>query len=94
MTETTIGVRELKTRLSAYLRRVKAGQAMTITERGKPVGRIVPVRSEVGTGERVRQLTRTGIVAWSGQKLGRKRPASPRVRGKRMLADVVLENRE
>lgn len=93
MTETTVGVRELKTRLSAYLRRVKAGQAMTITERGKPVGRIVPVRAETGIVDRVRQLTRTGIVAWSGQKLGKRR-SLPRVRGKRTLADLVLENRE
>lgn len=93
MAETTVGVRELKARLSVYLRQVKAGQAMTITERGKPVGRIVPVRSEAGITERMHQLTRTGIVAWSGQKLAKGR-ASSRVRGKRTLADLVLENRE
>ena len=37
-----VGIRELKSHLSHYLRRVKAGETLIITERGKPIGRIVP----------------------------------------------------
>ena len=33
----TVGVRELKNRLSEYLRRVKAGERLVVTERGQPV---------------------------------------------------------
>jgi prevent-host-death family protein len=29
--------------LSAYLRRVEAGEPVTITRRGRPIGRIVPL---------------------------------------------------
>ena len=35
--ENTVGIRELKTQLSAYLRKVKSGDAITITEHGKPI---------------------------------------------------------
>ncbi|RTH21386.1 type II toxin-antitoxin system Phd/YefM family antitoxin [Thermus scotoductus] len=33
-----VSIRELKNRLSHYLRLAKAGQTVEITERGKPVG--------------------------------------------------------
>ena len=41
------GIRELKSQLSAYLRRVKAGETIVITERGKPIGRVVPMTHPV-----------------------------------------------
>ena len=43
----TVGVRELKANLSAVLRRVKAGTTVVITDRGTPVGRIVPERASL-----------------------------------------------
>lgn len=39
----TVGVRELRQNLSKYLRRVKDGEALTVTERGREVARIVPL---------------------------------------------------
>lgn len=42
MREVTVGTRELKNRLSEYLRRVKAGETITVTERGKPSGKSFP----------------------------------------------------
>ena len=43
-------ISELKDGLSAYLRRVKSGESILITERKTPVARIVPVgRGEEGT---------------------------------------------
>ena len=47
MAEIQVGVRELKSRLSHYLRQVKAGHPVTITERGQPVGRILPVANRL-----------------------------------------------
>ncbi|HET7026361.1 MAG TPA: type II toxin-antitoxin system prevent-host-death family antitoxin [Candidatus Limnocylindrales bacterium] len=38
---TTIGVRELRDHLSAYLQRVKAGEAITVTDHGRPIARLV-----------------------------------------------------
>ncbi len=39
----TVGVRELRQNLSKYLRRVKAGESLTVTERGREVARVVPL---------------------------------------------------
>jgi len=41
MTE-TVGVRELRQNLSKYLDRVKAGEPLIVTERGREVARLVP----------------------------------------------------
>ncbi len=41
----TVGVRELKNRLTQYLRRTKQGDEVVMTERGKPIGLIQPIRS-------------------------------------------------
>jgi len=38
----SVGVRELRQSLSKYLDRVKAGEALTVTERGRVVARLVP----------------------------------------------------
>ena len=38
---TTVGVRDLRDHLSAYLERVKAGEMITVTEHGRPVARLV-----------------------------------------------------
>ncbi len=41
----TPGVRvaELKARLSAYLRRVRAGESITVLDRDTPIARLVPI---------------------------------------------------
>lgn len=38
---TTVGIRELRDGLSRYLERVKAGEAITVTDHGRPVARII-----------------------------------------------------
>ena len=37
-----VGVRELRQNLSKYLDRVKAGEALTVTEHGHEVARLIP----------------------------------------------------
>lgn len=49
MTETDrerVGVRELRQNLSVYLRRVKDGETLAVTERGETVAELGPVRSK------------------------------------------------
>jgi len=43
MSAKTVGVHEAKTRLSALLVQVAAGQHFTITKRGQPVARLIPL---------------------------------------------------
>jgi len=42
-----VGVRELKAKLSAYLKRAAAGESITVTERGRPIAMLSPVLHEV-----------------------------------------------
>jgi prevent-host-death family protein len=38
----TVGIRELKNRLSAYVRKVEAGDVVLVTDRGRVVAELVP----------------------------------------------------
>jgi prevent-host-death family protein len=43
----SVGVRELRQNLSRYLDRVKAGEALVVTEHGREVARLVPTGASV-----------------------------------------------
>jgi prevent-host-death family protein len=59
----TASISEAKAQLSALLDRVKAGEEVTITSRGKPVARIVPLPPEdIDWDERLDRLERQGRV--------------------------------
>ena len=42
----SVGVRELRQNLSVYLRRVAAGQKLRVTERGRTIAALVPLRED------------------------------------------------
>jgi prevent-host-death family protein len=42
-----VGVRELRQNLSIYLERIKLGETLRITERGKPVALLTPLNGEI-----------------------------------------------
>jgi prevent-host-death family protein len=42
----TVGVRELRQHLSAYLARVREGQRLIVTDRNRPVAELVPLGGE------------------------------------------------
>ena len=91
MSEMRVGVRDLKARLSEYLRQVQRGQTVIITDHGRPVGRLSPV--EQSLEERLEALQAAGLVAWNGQKLkGITPPATNR--GERQVSDLLVEMRE
>ena len=91
MRETKVGTRELKNRLSEYLRRVKAGEIIIITERGKPVGQILPIQADVSG--RLEKLAEAGVIEWNGQPVSHYRPKATN-RGERLLSELVIEDRE
>ena len=86
----TVGVRELKNKLSYYLRDVKRGRAVTITERGRSVAMLIPAHADPDA-QLARDLTRKGIASWKG---GKPKGASRRfaVKGK-PVSQMVLEDR-
>ncbi len=55
-------VTQLKTSLSAYLLGVKSGDEVLVTERGRPVARLVPAPAAERLGDRRDRLSRAGIL--------------------------------
>jgi prevent-host-death family protein len=95
MKQTSVNVRELKSRLSHYLRLAKAGETVEITERGTPIGRIVPTAAPLQERieERIEAMARSGLVQWSRRRLEPRAPAV-RTRGRSTVADLLVEDRE
>ena len=86
----TVGIREAKNRLSEYLRKVKAGERVVITERGKPIAVITKPRGAVD--ERLEAMIRDGEVSWGGGKpKGSKKPA--KIKGASVSAAVIEDRR-
>jgi prevent-host-death family protein len=84
------GVREVKNRFSEYLRRVKQGEILLITERNVPVAKLVPIRGDDHV--RVLTLVEQGMASWGGGKpQGLATP--PAVRGTASIAALVTEDR-
>ena len=60
-------VSELKAGLSKYLARVKRGEEVVVTERGRAIAKLVPIPpDEAPEMERMRDLERRGIVTIHG----------------------------
>ena len=65
----TTSITELKNSLSAYLRNVKAGEEVLITDRGRPIARIVPISPSDSIEERMDDLERRGLLKRGTGKL-------------------------
>ena len=44
----TVGIRELKTRLGTYLRLVREGATLIVTDRGRPIAELRPLSPSAG----------------------------------------------
>ena len=85
----TVGIREIKNRLSEYLRRAKAGERVVVTERGRPVAVITSPGSVAD--ERIEGMIRERQAVWGGGKpRGSRKP--PKIKDG-AVADAVIEDR-
>lgn len=58
-----VGIREAKANLSRYLHRVQQGNEIILTDRNRPVGKIVPIPSEeLSLPDRLRNLEEKGLI--------------------------------
>ena len=78
----TVAIAELKARLSAYLDRVREGEEIGVTDRGRLVARLAPVEGTSHGDSRRDLLVRTGQLSEPKAKLPkdflqRARPADP-----------------
>jgi prevent-host-death family protein len=59
----SVGIREAKARLSQLLKVVQKGNEILLTERGRPVGKIVPISKEaLPLAARMKELEEAGVV--------------------------------
>jgi prevent-host-death family protein len=90
----SVGVRELKSRLTHYLRRTKHGEELVVTERGRPIALLQPIQSAgpvKSLEARLAQMAAQGRVALPTRKpLSRVRPV--RVSGA-AISQTILEDR-
>lgn len=66
-----VGVKELKNRLTQYLRKTKRGEEIIITERGEPIALIQPIRSAqhaVSLEAKLAKLAALGLITLPTQK--------------------------
>lgn len=86
----TVGVRDLKEHLSGYLKRVKSGERIIVTDRKKEVALLIPYGLETDE-EKVLRSVQRGVAYWAG---GKPKGMVPLVvsRGKK-VSDAVLEDR-
>lgn len=85
-----IGIRELKARLSEYLKRAAAGEHLTVAHRGRPIATLSPAASPPKVAW-VHAMIARGGARWSG---GKPRGARPRARSRGKPASrMVLEDR-
>jgi prevent-host-death family protein len=91
MRESLVSIRELKIRLSHYLRLARRGESVVITDRGVPIGRIVPIGHDVDS--RIAAMRDTGQLQWNGSKLPHREPVA-KVRGRGSVARLLIEDRE
>ena len=89
-------VSKLKATLSEHLARVKAGEEVVVTERGKPIAKIVPIgREQAGVPAHLLELARIGLIRLGSGKLPKgfwkmPHPVVPEGAG----VKAVLEERE
>ncbi len=67
----TTAISDLKARLSEHLAWVKRGEEVLVTERGKPVARIVPVGPGTADDERLRALVARGTLRPGKKQVGK-----------------------
>jgi prevent-host-death family protein len=94
--EVNVSIRDLKNELSSYVRRVRRGERVVVTDRGRPVAELTALStSRLSTEERLRRMAEEGELRLpegpAGAKHGAVRPS--RIRG-RLLSATILRDRD
>lgn len=90
----TVGSKEVKNRLGKYLRLVRSGETVEITDRGRPVARLLPASSaeERAHAEMIAALLGKGHVSiGNGRLFPRPKPAV--VKPGKSAEEMIAEDR-
>ena len=84
----SVGIKELKTKLSSYVDKVRNGEEIVITEHGKEVALVVPISRE---RQALKSLIDSGKVKWAGGKP--EGLEKIKVKGKALSRTIIEERR-
>jgi prevent-host-death family protein len=91
MERNVVGARELKVRLGTYLRRVRQGRTLVVTDRGLPVAELRPITTAEGADATLARLEAGGVVTRpTRNRLTAFRPVESRGKS---VAKAVVEDR-
>ncbi|MGI8926932.1 MAG: type II toxin-antitoxin system Phd/YefM family antitoxin [Tepidiformaceae bacterium] len=85
----TIGIRQLRQNASEYIRLVQAGETVEVTDRGRPVALLTPIRTE----SVLERLIREGRATPPTSPLREFHPIQL-APGEKTITEMLLEERE
>lgn len=92
----TVGVRELKNRLSEYIRHVRAGEGVLVTDRGEVVAELIPPghgATDTSVPPGLLALAKQGLVTLGAPADATVYPTLPRVLKRDRAAQLLDEER-
>lgn len=92
----TVGLRELKNRLSEYVRAVRSGESVLVTDRGEVVAELIPpgqTSGERGVPSGLVALARTGQLTLGASNDAALYPQLPRLLKPHRAAQLLEEER-
>ncbi len=90
----TVGVRELKNRLSEFLRQVRSGESVLVTDRGEVVAELTPPGqgpTDVSVPPGLLALAKRGLASLGAPAVASAYPALPRTRRRKHTAAQLLD---
>jgi prevent-host-death family protein len=90
-----VTVSKLKAYLSEYLNQVKAGNEVLITDRGKPVARLVPISRTKAVKESLIRMEKQGLIKLGSGRLPKDFWTMPRAEDPQgLVLKALLQERE
>lgn len=90
----TVGIRELKNRLSEYIRQVRSGEGLLVTDRGEVVAELAPPghgATDVSVPPGLLALAKRGLATLGTSGDSSHYPALPRTRRRKRSAAQLLD---
>ena len=86
------GLREFKNRFGYYVRKVREGETVEVTDRGRSLGHFVP-SGEAALRKKLEPLIKKGLVSWGGgpKPVGLDPPIQA---GGKPASEIIVEDRE
>ena len=88
-----VTISELKNRLSAYIKKARAGHTILIFDRDEPVARLEAIRPDDRASDRLARLERAGLVRRPASSLPLKALRAKAARPRRSVVQALVEER-